>query len=154
MADVQIRETALRDVADLAINLRAADAREIRAYGHQQEVMPALIDSALRSTLCWTATIDGEVAAILGCTPLSLLSGQGSPWMMGTPVLDRHSRILVRHTPGYIARMLAVFPHLVNYVHAENATSIRWLRRLGFTVYPPVPYGAPGEIFHPFELRA
>jgi hypothetical protein len=50
--------------------------------------------------------------------------------------------------------MLKAFPHLVNFVHAKNTTSVRWLRRLGFTLHEAVPYGALGEPFHPFELRA
>jgi hypothetical protein len=50
--------------------------------------------------------------------------------------------------------MLQVFPHLINFVHAENRTSVRWLRRLGFTVHPVMPYGRLGEPFHPFEMRA
>lgn len=104
--------------------------------------------------LCWTAFIDGQLAAILGVAPLSVVSGLGSPWMLGTPVLDASSRILVRKTPEYIAQMLKAFPHLVNFVHVENTTSVRWLRRLGFTVHEARPFGALGEPFHPFEMRA
>jgi hypothetical protein len=113
-----------------------------------------VISSANRSMLCWTAFIDGELAAILGCAPISVVSGIGSPWMLGTPVLDRHSRVLVRETPEYIGKMLNAFPHLVNFVHAKNTTSMRWLRRLGFTLHAAQPYGALGEPFHPFEMRA
>jgi hypothetical protein len=74
--------------------------------------------------------------------------------MLGTPVLNASSRILVRKTPEYIAQMLKAFPHLVNFVHAENTTSVRWLRRLGFTVHEAQAFGALGEPFHPFEMRA
>ena len=74
--------------------------------------------------------------------------------MLGTPLLDQHARVLVRLTPVYIGRMLGAFPHLLNYVHAGNTTSVRWLRRLGFTLAEPQPYGARGELFHQFEMRA
>lgn len=110
--------------------------------------------SVMNSVLCWTGEADGEVAAIMGVAPLSVMSGIGSPWMMGTPLLDRHSRVLVRMTPSYIARMLRAFPHLVNFVHADNTTSVRWLRRLGFTMHAPEPYGQAGELFHKFEMKA
>lgn len=153
MADVLIRDTTLRDVVDLANNLRVADRAEMAAYGHTEPI-GALTRSAVSSMMCWSAFIDGELAAILGCAPINIIGGVGSPWMMGTPVLDRHQRILVRHTPGYIARMLAVFPHLVNFVHTENTTSVRWLRRLGFTLHEAAPYGALGAPFHKFEMRA
>lgn len=153
MADVLIRPTQPGDAAELAANLRASDLAECQAYG-RPDIAAGIISSANRSMLCWTGLVDGELAAIIGVAPISVMSGIGSPWMLGTPVLDRHSRVLVRRTPEYIAKMLNAFPHLVNFVHAKNTTSVRWLRRLGFTLHAAQPYGALGEPFHPFEMRA
>lgn len=153
MADVLIRPTEPGDARILYENMRLADFTECLAYGHAD--MAASLESCVkRSMLCWTAMIDGELAAILGVAPVNVMAGIGSPWMLGTPVLDAHSRVLVRETPGYIAKMLNAFPHLVNFVHAENHTSVRWLRRLGFTLHQAVPYGARGEPFYPFEMKA
>jgi hypothetical protein len=152
-ADVLIRPTEPEDVATLVANLRPSDLAECEAYGHG-DVATGIESSVRRSMLCWSGLINGELAAIMGVTPINMLGGIGSPWMLGTPVLDRHSRVLVHRTPEYICRMLTAFPHLVNFVHAKNATSVRWLRRLGFTLHAAVPYGALGEPFHPFEMKA
>lgn len=154
MARLNVSAVTLVDLVDLAANMRASDAREMRAYGGGRDTIHALLDATLVSMMSWAVRINGELVAVFGCAPINLLTGQGSPWMLATPLLSKHARILVRETPHYIARMLAVFPHLVNFVHTENHASIRWLRRLGFTVHPPVPHGAPGEKFHPFEMRA
>lgn len=153
MADVVIRPTQPGDAAMLIANLRPADLAECQAYG-RGDIGAGIESSVARSMLCWSGFIDGELAAILGVAPVNALGGIGSPWMLGTPVLDAHSRVLVRAVPEYIAKMLNAFPHLVNFVHTKNTTSVRWLRRLGFTLHEPVPYGAPGELFHPFEMRA
>lgn len=153
MADVLIRATEPGDARILYENMRLADFAECLAYGHD-DIAASLEACVRRSPLCWTAFIDGELAAILGCGVVNMMTGIGSPWMLGTPVLDAHSRVLVRRTPEYIAKMLNAFPHLVNFVHAENHTSVRWLRRLGFTLHPAQPYGAQGEPFHPFEMKA
>lgn len=153
MADVLIRPTEPGDTDLLLENMRPADRAECEAYG-EPDLRTALRASAARSLLCWTVFFDGELAAILGAAPVSVLGGVGSPWMLGTPVLERHQRVLVRRTPEYIAQMLRVFPHLINFVHVDNTTSVRWLRRLGFTLHDPVPYGAQGALFHPFEMRA
>lgn len=153
MVDILIRPTQPGDTDILFDNLRAADLAECKAYG-DRDIRESIRASAARSLLCWTAFADGEMGAIMGCAPISLMSGIGSPWMLGTPVLDQHSRVLVRMTPEYIARMLRVFPHLVNFVHSDNVTSVRWLRRLGFTLHDAVPYGARGELFRPFEMRS
>jgi hypothetical protein len=153
VADVLIRPTEPGDAARLFANLRASDLAECRAYG-RSDIAASIASCVDRSVLCWTGLVDGELAAIFGVAPINALTGIGSPWMLGTPVLDRHQRILVRRTPEYIFRMLKAFPHLVNYVHAKNTTSVRWLRRLGFTLHEAVPYGPLGEPFHPFEMRA
>lgn len=153
MAEVLIRPTEPGDAATLFANLRPADLAECQAYGHA-DLAASLEANVRRSILCWTGLVDGELAAILGVAPVNVLGGMGSPWMLGTPVLDAHQRVLVRSTPEYIARMLKAFPHLVNFVHARNTTSVRWLRRLGFTLHEAVPFGPLGEPFHPFEMRA
>lgn len=153
MVEVLIRPTAPGDVETLIENLRLADLAECHAYG-RPDMAEGIRASVRRSLLCWTGFVDGELAAILGAAPINMMTGIGSPWMLGTPVLDRHSRVLVRETPEYIAKMLNAFPHLVNFVHAKNTTSVRWLRRLGFTLHEAVPYGALGEPFHPFEMKA
>lgn len=141
------------DAELLIANLRDSDRAECLAYGGA-DIAVGIASSVNRSLLCWSGFIDGELAAILGVAPIDTLGGVGSPWMLGTPVLDQHSRVLVQTVPVYIGRMLKAFPHLVNFVHTENVTSVRWLRRLGFTVHAAQPFGALGAPFHKFEMRA
>ena len=151
MAEIVIRATEPGDAELLAAAMREADIAEVRACGH--EPLAAARRSVAQSLLCWSAFVDGELACIIGCAPISIVSGIGSPWMLGTPVLDTQSRVLVRLTPRYIATMLKAFPHLVNHVHAENTPSVRWLKRLGFTLHEAAPFGALGEAFHRFEMK-
>ncbi len=153
MAEVTIRATAPEDIALLADHMRASDIAEIHACAHY-DLHEAVRASVANSLLCWSAFIDGEFACILGCAPISIVSGIGSPWMLATPVLDRHARVLVRTTPRYIAEMLKAFPHLVNHVHAHNTTSKRWLRWIGFSLSEAAPFGPLGEPFHRFEMKA
>lgn len=152
MAEIVIRATQPGDVELLAENMRECDVAEVQACGHAP--LEAVRASVAHSLLCWSAFADGELACIIGCAPISIVSGIGSPWMLGTPVLDAQSRVLVRLTPRYIAEMLKAFPHLVNHVHAHNTTSKRWLRRIGFTLGEAAPFGTLGEPFHRFEMRA
>lgn len=153
MAEILIRDTQLEDAAWLARDMRESDRHEVHAYGHA-DVGWAVERSVRHSLLCWSAFADGQLACIIGCAPVSLMGGVGSPWMLGTPVLDSHSRVLVRKTPEYIGVMLKAFPRLMNYVHARNNTSKRWLRRAGFTLHEAAPFGTLGEPFHLFEMRA
>lgn len=151
MADIVIRPTRAGDAELLAANLRKSDRAELAAVGFD-DPLPAIAGSVAVSPRCWSAFADGELACIIGVSPFD--GATGSPWMLGTSLLDAHSRVLVRKTPEYIALMLKAFPRLLNFVHAENTTSVRWLRRLGFTLAEPQPYGVRGELFHQFEMRA
>lgn len=152
-ADIEIRPTTPDDIAALASNLRDLDWQEMQAYGRKEPLAP-LMSSFRQSLMCWSGLAGGELACVIGVSPISMLGGIGSPWMMGTPVLDRNSRVLMRMAPAYIGQMLAVFPHLINFVHAKNHTSVRWLKRLGFQLSEPEPFGALREPFHRFEMRA
>lgn len=117
------------------------------------------IEFTLRHTLgvslaAWTAEQDGELVAVFGVAPVSLLNGIGCPWMLGTDRMDRLPRAVMEHTRAYIPRMLVLFPHLTNFIDARNQRSIRLLRWLGFEILPAQPFGIRGLPFHRFEMRA
>jgi hypothetical protein len=48
--------------------------------------------------------------------------------------------------------MLDVFPRLTNLVDVRNEKYIRWLKRIGFNILPPIAMGRDGLMFHPFEM--
>ena len=82
----------------------------------------------------------------------NLLGDTGVPWALGTDAMHRHRRVLVRWAPSYIRTMLAIYPRLINMVHARNVEAVRWLRRAGFVVHPPVAHIGTGEPFSVFEM--
>lgn len=154
MANVLIRELQPGDAEALLADLRPADAAECDALvgrGKRAETLAASIEQSLA---CWVLEVNGGVAAIFGVAPVSALGGQGLPWMLGTPLIDRFPGAFIRRCRPYIARMLAVCPSLVNVVDARNVRSIAWLKRMGFTVLPAQPMGAEGLPFHPFFMNA
>lgn len=150
MVDVEIRKAVPEDAPLLAYNLRAADVGEMAAYGYP-DPLPPVARSAERSMLCWSAFVDGEMAAMLGVGPVSMLRGIGAPWMMGTPLLDRHIREMIKRTPEYLGRMEELFPVLTNWVYAGNRSSKRWLRAVGFDIGPAHPMGPRGQMFQQFR---
>lgn len=146
------RQPQFSDIDDLAANMRPADAAECQAAG-VQDLRECIADGVQHSDLCWAALIDGEVAAIFGTRPLgSLLNPTAAVWLLGTPVLTANRRAFARHAPRYIRQMLQAHTHLMNFVHAENAPAVRFLRHHGFTIHDPVPLST-GAMFHPFEMR-
>jgi hypothetical protein len=142
---------------DLGRRLRADDLAEIRAV-HGFEVDPVLL---LRMALDVTdrplcAVADGLPIALLGCAPGgTLLTPFGVPWLLGSDESARHPRVFVeagrRLTREWLTRHGGT---LLNRVDARNLASIRWLRRIGFEIHKPAPYGAEGRAFHPFTMCA
>ena len=150
---IEFRQPTEDDIRELVANMRPLDVAECNAGG-VTDLLGCVVEGVRHSSPCWTATVDGKVAAILGARPIgSLITPVAAVWLLGTPVLTKHHRALARHAPRYIRAMLNAYPHLVNFVHAENAPAVRFLRHAGFTLHEPVPYGPHGALFHPFEMR-
>lgn len=135
----------------IARHMREADIIEVAACGYSP--LSALVEGYKSSAYCKTILIDGEPSMMFGVAPLSLLRGDGSPWLLGTEAVHKARRPFLRASRRVIVEMLALFPHLVNYVDARNTVSIEWLAWLGFRIHPAVPIGQQGEPFHLFEMR-
>lgn len=112
--------------------MREIDRRECRIMGHTPK--QALRLSLRYSTLAWTAKVDGRPEAMFGVSTVSLLGGEGSPWLLLTTEGEKCARYLVREGRRYSDAMQAAFPLLSNRVHADNHKAIRWLSRLGYAV--------------------
>lgn len=150
--DVQFRAATEDDIRHLHDNMRKADWDEVEAA--TGDVMRALLASFRTSNWAEACVINGELACVIGLAPLRGLLGRvAAPWMLGTPVIDRNRSVLINESKRYRDRMLSEYPHLLNCVDARNKKSIRWLRWLGFTIYPAKPYGDAQIPFHLFEMK-
>lgn len=151
-ADVRTWLATPEDVEGLIEDLREADRQELIASDGDPE--EAVRRSVRESAWAVTVYIDGKLAAITGVAPIDgLLGSRGSPWMLGTPHVDRHPSVLVKVGRLYCGAMLDQYPHLLNFVDARNTRSIRWLKRLGFTIHPAYVFGGRTHPFHLFEMR-
>lgn len=135
----------------MAPRIRAVDAREaIRAadFGPTE----ALETSAEASTRCLTVDWGGRPIAMFGVAPgpLSPHHRMGYIWLLGTDDLLRHTKTFMRVTPHWVAFISEGYDMVGNYVDAENAVHIRWLKRAGFTFLEPQAYGPYDSKFIPF----
>jgi hypothetical protein len=134
--------------------MRQPDVEELKALGIT-DLVPAIAESVERSLVCRTATADGEVGCVFGVVPAGLtFDPWGLPWMLGTDLVTKHQRALMRRCRPYIHDMLRLYPHLFNFVHADNHAAVRWLKCVGFSLQSPAPYGPHGALFHRFDMKA
>jgi len=143
----------LADAAEMEGCLRAADIAELEAAG--LEVNGSVVTSVRVSLWAVTARVDGAMVCVFGVAPLagSLLADTGVPWMLGSNLVRRHHWSLIKESRHYIAAMNEQFDTLLNYVHTENVESVRWLKRMGFTLDEAKPHGPSGALFHRFEVK-
>jgi hypothetical protein len=140
-------------IIEIACNIREHDRREINAATNIG-IMQAIYRSYRLSTSCYTGMVDDKPAIIFGVAPISVLSGVGAPWLIGTDGVDKVKRQFILECRTYLLSMGNTYPELRNYVDVRNNTSIRWLKWLGFEFSEPVEYGVNGELFYPFARRA
>lgn len=149
---VKVRAAKLDDALVVAANMREADVREVWASSHSTPEQ-AVRESLRVSTAAWVGYYEDAPVCVFGVAPLNMVAGIGSPWFLGTDkLLERPSSFLRRCRP-YVARMLRVYPRLVNHVDDRNELSKRWLSWLGFTLCEPEPYGPDRISFRPFHLE-
>jgi len=147
---VRITPATEADVEELLARMRAADRIECDATG-VEGWEAGLFDAARAGVMCWAARAGDRLLCLFGATRIA--DGIGAVWMLGTDELVHFSKRLMKTVPGYLQQMLDAFPVLMNFVHASNRTSVQWLRRLGFRLFPAEPYGKHGQLFHRFEMR-
>lgn len=136
----------------LANNMSEADRDECDALA--MGPFRALTDSLNRSAAAWTGMVNDEPVVMFGVTPIDILGGIGSPWLLGTDEARRHAFTFLRLNKQYLPKMLSLFPVLANYVDARHDVAIRWLKWLGFRFDPePVPYGIWGLPFLRFQME-
>lgn len=152
-ANVSLRPVTPDDVLALAAGMRFLDRQELEA-SHSGDILSAVQRAVDISTRCWAVYVGDVLVMLGGVAPISMLGGIGSPWMLGTEALERVPGALTRVGVQYLQVVLGVYPELLNYVDARNVKSIRWLRRLGFTISDePIPYGPKKLPFYRFEMR-
>ena len=150
--NIQVVPAEMFHAEQMAPNMRKADALEIWAWS-RREPAEALTLAINSSSKCWAVIYDGEVAAMFGVVPGTIVDRTGTPWMLDTELLEKFQFTFLRHCASYVADMAEGFDRLVNYVHGQNDASIRWLRWLGFDLEAAKPGGYSQELFHRFEKR-
>lgn len=144
------RKATERHAKELAQNLRQSDLIEIEALLGEGTAEYGLTHSVRVASFANAVQLSGEVIALYGYRKHAGICGV--PWFVGSPAVSKYplelmstSRWMLKHAADHGVQLLG------NYVYAENHTSIRWLKRLGFTIDPAAPYGVCGRSFSYFH---
>lgn len=147
---VVVRESVVADVYALAKNLRDDDKSEVTGLG--LDVRETLRRSYRHGILRHTGLVNGEIAAMWGLGG-AMLSDEGAPWLMTTPLVERVPVTFLRVGRAQLDEMLRHRRFLSNYVLATYHRASRFLEVLGFVLDPPVPMGPNGLPFRRFWME-
>ena len=140
--------------AELAPLMREADAAEVKASGGYEplEALENALDFS--SPNCWGVTFNGEPAAMFGVgdadghPPKTV----GIPWLLTGAAVERHPKTFYATCREQLQFLVSLYPMLKQYIDARHERALRWIGRLGFQVFPPIPFGKDGLPFHPVVL--
>lgn len=150
MAELHHEAATPAHAEELLAQLRPADRDEVEAAsGNVERVVRQSL--AVSDDPIAARDPNGGLIAIYGVAPVNLLSDQASPWLLGTARMQTNAKAVLRDAREYLAFARERYPRMMNYVDARNRSSIRWLRKVGFTLEPAAPFGVQGLPFHRFH---
>lgn len=153
MATTSIRPATAYDAAELAANMRPADVAEVRAAGGYTP-LGALEDALLMSNgMAWALRVDGQIMAMFGLVRASFVPDELTVWALTSTLVDRKPKVFMKASKNVIGRFRRLpCSALVNWVDARHGQSLRWAKKIGFTVDPPAPYGLERLPFHKIHM--
>jgi hypothetical protein len=139
-------------IKELSETMQKEDKDSIEALTNKSiyESLKASVDNSIESTV-WL--VDNKVAAIIGISQTGLLSDKACPWCICSDEIKKFPKLFLRGSWIWTQAALKRYKWLENIVDARHKRSIRWLKWLGFTIYPAVPVGPNGMLFHKDELK-
>lgn len=147
-----------RDITDddchlLAANMRSEEVAEVWASSGRNPY-EAVRTSLDRSWDAFTAWQDDKLLCMSGVYRASPVSNRGCPWLLTTNDMKANPRALLHYSKQAVTGWLDEFLILTQMVDARYEQSVRWAKWVGFTVYPPEPFGPLDLPFHRIEIRS
>jgi len=133
--------------------MRKADIDEVFASSGRSPAQ-ALAFSMRRSSIAYTALVDGRPEVMFGAGDLNVLAEIGAPWLLGTDAVETYYMQFLRRSVSWRGQLLARYRVLRNVVDDRNTASKRWLSWLGFKLSEPMPISKGGQMFRLFEMKA
>lgn len=151
ITNIEIRKPTDRDIRILVENLRPADQEEMKAY-FNDNFQWQIKTSVKYSRDAWAVIVNGKLLFICGVGLTSMIGNVGCPWLLGTTHIQNFKKEFFKQAQNILAEMKGNYGILENHVHAANTNAIGFLKHLGFKIGDAEPYGANGELFHPFVM--
>lgn len=99
----------------------------------------------------WTGLVDGNPIVMCGVTSPSIMSDEGSPWLVATNDLEKHGLEFLKLSRRMARIWFGRYTSLQNWVDIRNEKAVQWLQWLGFEMEEPAPFGPFAMPFRRFH---
>ena len=134
--------------------IRCYDEMELRIIGKKTE--QAMLESMECSVEVYMAQCEpyGDLLGVFGLAA-GRIGKLGTPvWFLGTKLAERYPKEFLQYGREYCKRFLQLCgTPLCNYIWELNTPALRFIRRLGAEMLPPVLIGNSEQKFYPFVLK-
>ena len=147
----QVKTPTLEHIIELSATMREDDRLEcLLATGSSPDL--SLLMSLAISTFKEVLLVDNKVICIAGvCDDYG--GDGGAIWLLGSDLVFKHKKAFWKFCKNFHGDMKDQYNLLYNYVYIENKMSLRLIKKLGFTIDEPTPYGLGQELFHKIHWR-
>ena len=104
------------------------------------------------SNEAWAAYFDDKLICLFGVRKQSVLGRASCPWLITSYDINQHTRALLKGARIAMRYWMKQYPHLENYIPASLPRLVRFVEKIGFTVYPPFPVGRNNARLHRIEM--
>lgn len=110
--------------------MRQEDSAEVLALGYSPR--EALCGSLNESYIAETALLGEDVVAMWGAAPHTQIGHKAFLWMLGTDLVPKHPRELLRGSKSFIDHVQLTYPLLECLVDTRYKKAVRWIHWMGF----------------------
>jgi hypothetical protein len=153
MAKTEIPEIFIMKAQDehaavLAPLMRKADADEVYATAHWKP------EEALRKAIAFSegeayaVYLHGELACLFGVGRPNLMGRVAIPWLLTGSAVDKYPLTFYRNAKKIFKMIVTQYPCMMQRVDSRYTSAVELMKRLGFKIHPPEPFGPDKVLFH------
>ncbi|MBC8410711.1 MAG: hypothetical protein H8E12_18635 [Rhodobacteraceae bacterium] len=137
---IQVREYLNSDLDHFVENLRQADRDEIKAY-EGMGIREGLKLCIKGNDELWVITFDNIPAMVYGLKDATIdlnndkNTRSGLIWALGTDDVFKYPKSLIKLSKKIINNWFLSYDFLFNYVWEGNTKHMKWIERMGFTIF-------------------
>ena len=119
---------------------------------HRYTPLPAIQSGVAVSDRSAVVTYNGIPVVAYGVEGEGL-SDRANVWMLATDHIRTIAKSVQARVHHEFLELIEGYDLVYNYVYTENKIALRWLRRLGFKIFPAGPMGPDSALFHRVEYK-